>query len=347
MKIRDAIRCLQERGELQVIDKEVHWKYDIGSICRNNSNTPYLFNNISEYDGFKLFTGGFASRMSIAVILNTEGENSFKKITNVIRNRLQKRYSPKILYKNYQQNGFSRIDPVNLYKLPVPWWDRRDCGRYIGTWHANISKDVIDLSRNVGIYRMLIIDENHTTVSVSAKSHLNQQFLTAEKNGIDLEMVTVIGTEEEVVMAASAAVPKGVDELEIAGAIACNPICISHCDSIALEYPLHSEIVIEGKLKAGVRVNDGPFADYTGETSCNANALLYEITALYCQKNCIFRGMAVGNPGAEDHKMLSILASAGMMHFHGSNYRNYIQAFLLRHGFYSLFQLSGRMIRVS
>jgi 4-hydroxy-3-polyprenylbenzoate decarboxylase len=346
MNIRDAIRYLQESGELQVIDKEVHWKYDIGSICRNNSNTPYLFKNISEYDGFKLFTGGFASGRSISVILNTGGETSFKKITNVIRNRLEKSYSPQILNKNYQQNGFSRIDPVNLYKLPVPWWDRRDCGRYIGTWHANISKDVIDLSRNVGIYRMLIIDEKHTTVNVSAMSHLYQQFVTAEKKGVDLEMVTVIGTEEEVVMAASAAVPKGVDELEIAGAFACNPIIISHCESIALEYPIHSEIVIEGKLKAGVRVNDGPFADYTGEASSNANALLYEITALYCQNNCIFRGMAVGNPGAEDHNMLSILASAGMMHFHGSNYRNYVQAFFLRHRLFSLFQLSGKKICV-
>lgn len=347
MQMRDVIKSLQERKELKVIDKEVHWKYDIGSICRNNSNTPYLFNNISEYSGYKLFTGGFASEKSIAVILNIGVESSFKGIKNEIRNRLEKKHSPQILNKNYQQNGFERINPVNLFKLPVPWWDKRDCGRYIGTWHANISKDVNDQSRNVGIYRMMIIDEKHATVSVSAMSHLNQQFVIAEKKGIDLEMVTVIGTEEEVVMAASAAVPKGVDELEIAGAIACNPIILSHCESITLEYPIHSEIVIEGKLKAGVRVNDGPFADYTGEISCNTNALLYEITGLYCRENCIFRGMAVGNPGAEDHKMLSILASVRMMHFHGSNYRNYVQAFLLRHGLYTLFQLSGRKFKAS
>jgi 4-hydroxy-3-polyprenylbenzoate decarboxylase len=347
MKMRDIIGSLEESHELQIIDKRVHWKYDIGSICRKNPHTPYLFNNINEYDGNKLFTGGFSSVRSIGITLNIGAESSLTKIKTVIRNRLENRYPPQIINNSYQKNEFLRIEPVNLYVLPVPWWDKRDCGRYIGTWHANISKDTDELSRNVGIYRMMIIDEKHTTVSVSAKSHLNQQFLIAEKKGIDLEMVTVIGTEEEVVMAASAAVPKGVDELEIAGALACNPIIISNCESIALEYPINSEIVIEGKLKAGIRVNDGPFADYTGETSCNANALLYEITALYCRKSYIFRGMAVGNPGAEDHKMLSILASVGMMNFHGSNFRNNVQAFLLRHELYMLFQLSGRKLRTT
>jgi UbiD family decarboxylase len=344
MKMRDAIRCLQKKEELQVLDHEVHWKYEIGSICRKNSNKPYLFNNISEYKGFKLFTGGFSSNKSISTILNIEPESSFNTINSVIRKRLQKRCPPQILNKNYLQNDYLRINPVNLLKLPVPWWDKRDCGRYIGTWHANISKDINDQSRNVGIYRMMIVDEKNTTVSVSGMSHLFQQFLEAEKKGIDLEMVTVIGTEEEVVMAASAAVSKNVDELDIAGAIACNPVIISPCETISLEYPVNSEVVIEGKLKAGVRVKDGPFADYTGEISCNTKALLYEVSTIYYRENCVFRGMAVGNPGAEDHKMLSIIASAGMMHFHGSNYRNYIQAFLLRHRFYSLFQLSGKKL---
>lgn len=347
MNMRDAIGYLQKNEELQVVDHEVHWKYELGSICRKNYNKPFLFNNINEYRGFKLFTGGFSSKKSITTILNIEPGSSFKKINSDIRTRLKKKIPPQLLNKNYQQNGYLRIDPINLLRLPVPWWDERDCGRYIGTWHANISKDINDQSRNVAIYRMMIIDEKHTTVSVSRLSHLAQQFLEAEKKGIDLEMVTVIGTGEEVVMAASAAVPKGIDELDIAGAIACDPVIISPCETISLEYPVNSEIVIEGKLKAGIRVNDGPFADYTGETSCNTKALLFEITALYYRENCIFRGMAVGKPGAEDHKMLSIMASAGMMHFHGSNTRNYIQAFLLRQRFYKLFQLSGKTFHTS
>lgn len=345
MKMRDAIQRLHENNNLFVVDNEVHWKFDIGNICRKNSNVPILFNSISEYSEFTLFTGAFSSSKSITAILNIEDQSSFNEINIAIKKRLQKKHLPQTIYSSYSQNGFKRIGPVNLFRLPVPWWDERDCGRYIGTWHANISKDVDDLSRNVGVYRMMIIDENHTTVSVSKRSHLNQQFLTAEKKGADLEMVTVIGTEEEIVMAASAAVAKNTDELTIAGALACNSILISPCESISLEYPLNSEIVIEGKLKAGVRVNDGPFADYTGETSCNSNALLYEISAIYCRDNCIFRGMAVGNAGAEDHRLLSILASAGMMHFHGSNYRNVIQSFLVRNRLYSLFQLSGRKFR--
>jgi 4-hydroxy-3-polyprenylbenzoate decarboxylase len=345
MNLKCTIEKLRQSGDLFEIDRKVDWKYEIGAICRKKHNSPCLFTNIKDYKGFSLFTGGFSSFNSICTVLGVNGKHSFKEINRVVKDRLNKREIPHIVDKTCTHYGFMYSPTVNLFHLPVPWWDKRDCGRYIGTWHANITKDIESQKRNVGIYRMMIIDENHTTISVSKNSHLAQQFLSAEKNGMDLEMVTAIGTQEQIVMAASAAVPYGSDEFEIAGAILCQPVLLGMCETITLEYPVESEIILEGRIKAGLRVTDGPFADYTGIPSSNKNALLYEITAMYCKERCVFRGMAVGKPGAEDHRLLSILASNGMMNFHGSKYKNSLQAMFLRHQLFTLFQLSGRTMR--
>jgi 4-hydroxy-3-polyprenylbenzoate decarboxylase len=344
MILKTAIERLRDRKELYEINQEIDWKFQVGSICRKHINKPILFSNVKDYNQFKLFTGGFSSEKTICILLGIEEYSSTKKISSIVRNRLQNKYVPKIVNGTSNDNGFSNYLPTNLMSLPIPWWDRRDSGRYIGTWHANITKDIKNLTRNVGVYRMMVLDETHTTISVSKHSHLAQHFLNAEAQGRDLDMVTAIGTEEEIVMAAAAAVPNGCDEFEIAGAISCNPITLGRCMTISLEYPVNSEIILEGKLKAGIRVTDGPFADYTGTTSCNKNALLYEVSAIYYKNDPIFRGMAVGMAGAEDHQMLSILALIGMMHFHGSKYRNILQSFLLRCRLFKLFQLSGKIL---
>jgi UbiD family decarboxylase len=346
MNLRECIDNLRNESLLVEINREVDWKYEIGTICRDTIDAPLLFTNIKDYKGTILFTGGFSSVKSICTVLEIEKKQTLKQIGDSIRERLHKKEIPRLIEKTYTQNGFVSSTPHNLFKLPVPWWDKRDCGRYIGTWHANITKDIDSKIRNVGIYRMMIIDENHTTLSVSINSHLAQQFLTAEKRGMDLEMVTAIGAQEDVVLAASAATPSGIDELEIAGSILRQPVSMGLCETIDLEYPIDSEIILEGRLKAGVRVTDGPFADYTGIASSNRNALLYEVTAMHCKDNCIFRGMAVGKPGAEDHKLLSVLASIGMMNFHGSELKNRIQTLLLRNQLFRLFQLSGRNVNL-
>ncbi|MBN1603406.1 MAG: UbiD family decarboxylase [Chitinispirillaceae bacterium] len=346
MNLRECISKLRNEGLLVEIDHEVDWKYEIGTICRENIDTPILFTKIKDYKDSTLFTGGFSSVKTIRTVLEMDKEQSLKQIGDCIRERLRKKETPCLIDKTYNRNGFSSTTSVNLFELPVPWWDKRDCGRYIGTWHANITKDIVSKIRNVGIYRMMIIDDNHTTISVSANSHLAQQFLVAEKKGLDLEMVTAIGTQEDVVLAASTATLCGIDELEIAGSILRKPVSLGLCETIDLEYPIDSEIILEGRLKAGVRVTDGPFADYTGVANSNRNALLYEVTAMHCRENCIFRGMAVGKPGAEDHKLLSVLASIGMMNFHGSKLKNRIQTLLLRNQLFTLFQLSGRNLKV-
>jgi hypothetical protein len=111
---------------------------------------------------------------------------------------------------------------------------------------------------------------------------------------------------------------------------------------VNLDVPTDAEIIIEGTVQAGKREHEGPFVDYAGVASTNPAALVFEASLLSRRPNGIFRGAAIGQPGAEDHLVYSLLASAGCLDFHGSRVRHQLQALALRLGWFKSFQALGR-----
>ncbi|MGB0103955.1 MAG: UbiD family decarboxylase [Candidatus Sulfotelmatobacter sp.] len=232
---------------------------------------------------------------------------------------------------------------VDLLKLPVPRWSNHDGGRYLGTWHINVTKDPEAGSRNIGVYRMQLLGPKHATVSASPGSHLSQHFARAEKEGRPLPMAVAIGVSEAVVMAAAAAYPDGMDEYELAGGLQQEPVQLVRCQTVNLEVPAQSEIVIEGLIQPGVRVQDGPYFDYTGKPNTNPNAFLFEATQLMFRSNPIFRGTSIGVPGAEDHQLFALLAELKLRDFHGSRVKRLVQDLLLKRRLFRTFQLAGKL----
>ena len=144
-------------------------------------------------------------------------------------------------------------------------------------------------------------------------------------------------------MAAGAAYPCGRDEYDLAGSLQNESVQLIKCRTVDIEVPADAEIVIEGLIKPGVRVQDGPFFDYAGKLNTNRNAFLFEATRLTYRNNPILRGTAVGVPGAEDHQMFSVLAGLNLADFHGSRRRQQIQNQFLKKRLFRAFQWAGRV----
>lgn len=71
-------------------------------------------------------------------------------------------------------------DQVDLTELPIPWWNEKDGGRYIGTWHLNITKDPETGQRNVGVYRMQLLGPRQTSINYSENSDIALHIAKAE-----------------------------------------------------------------------------------------------------------------------------------------------------------------------
>lgn len=342
MDMRSFIECLRDRGQLRRIDREVDWKYELGAMTRE-AHESLLFENIKDYPGHRVFTNGLINLGSIALALGMESRTRRKELVREVRRRIATPIPPTHVASGPLLENVVEGPEIDLLKLPIPYWNESDAGRYIGTWHVNISRDPEDRSYNLGVYRMQVLGPRQATISTSSKSHLGIQFAKAEALGKALETAVAIGVSEAVFMAAGAGYPCGKDEYELAGALQEKSVSLVKCQSIDLEAPADAEILIEGYIKPGVRVLDGPYFDYAGKATANPKAFLFEATRMMFRNKPIFRGAVVGYPGAEDLQLFSVLSEVGLFDFHGSKLRRVLQIFLLREGLFSAFQLAGRI----
>jgi 2,5-furandicarboxylate decarboxylase 1 len=339
--LREFISALAKAGFLNCVSEQVDWRVQIGRMSRQ-SDSPMLFESVKDYPQWKIFTGSFSQLPFIAMSLGLEAGISRRELVLELRKRLTGPLPP-VLLEQKAADFFPAGETVNIYDLPVPQWSEIDAGRYVGTWHVNITKDPDTRVRNLGIYRMQILNENQTTVSVSPRSHLAMHMEKAERAKRPLEMAVAIGVAEPIIMAGAAALPYGTDELAVAGGLMSRPVEVVRCRTVDLEVPANSELVLEGKILPGERVNDGPYLDYAGIPSVNPKAYLFQVTAISWRDQPIFRGMAVGRPGAEDHQLFVLLARIGLLDFHGSRIRRALQDVLIRRRLFRLFQWSGRL----
>ncbi len=341
-ELREFIKRLDACGLLLKISDEIDWKYELGAVARK-INKAILFENVKGYPGRKVFVNGLCSYKNIVLALGLGDENiSPREVAKLIRQAQLNPIEP-VIVKDSPVLENRITENIDLQILPMPWWNEKDAGRYLGTWHLNISRDPVSGVRNIGVYRMQFLGQNKATISVSPRSHLAEHIRRAEKHNRPLPMSVAIGVDERLIICAAAAPEYGKDELAMAGSLISRPLDIYRCITQTLEAPADAEIVIEGYIKPGIRVQDGPFLDYAGIININRNAHLFEATGLFFKSDYIFRGTAVGKPGAEDHQLYTVLAWAGLADFHGSRIRRYIQNYLLRHRAYRLFQYSGRI----
>ncbi len=341
LNLRTFIDLLSREGCLKRISHTVDWKFEVGDITRTTEG-PLLFENIKDYPGLRLFTNGLRSPSSMAVALGFHPSQAWNSVIREIRWKAAAPLAPIVLESGPVLENVVEGEDIDFLKFPIPHWSRYDAGRYIGTWHINVTRDPETGSRNLGVYRMQVVGRNQATVSTYANSHLTLHFAKAEKKGQPLEMAVVIGAAEPLIIAAAAAYPGGSDEYNLAGALEGEAVRLIRCKTVDLEVPAESEIVIEGVIKPGVRVQDGPFFDYAGKPTTNPNAFLFEATRLSFRNDPIFRGTAIGHPAAEDQQLFWLLAELGLFDFHSSRPKHWVQSALIHRRLFRAFQTVGR-----
>ena len=342
MDLRGFIARLDQQRLLRRIEGPVDWRHEIGEITRNHQ-VPLLFENIKDYLGRAVFTNGLSCTASIALALGLDAGTSQKSIVREAARRIAVPIKPMIVETGPVLENVVEADKINFLDLPVPQWSRLDAGRYIGTWHINVTRDPDTGHRNLGVYRMQVLGPNRATVSTSPKSHLGRHLAKAEREQRPLEMAVAIGAGEALMIAAGAACPEGRDEFDLAGSLQQQPVRLVKCETVNLEVPADAEIVIEGLIQFGVRLPDGPYFDYAGKPTTNSKAFVFEATRLMFRNQPIFRGAAVGHPGAEDQQLFSLLSKLNLFDFHNSRTRHWIETKLIRAELFRAFQFAGRI----
>jgi 4-hydroxy-3-polyprenylbenzoate decarboxylase len=187
-------------------------------------------------------------------------------------------------------------DEVDLDALPIQTCWPGDAAPFI-TLPAVITRDPRTGGRNVGMYRMQKIDRRSTYMHWQIHKDGRMDYLAA---GGRLEVAVALGLDPVTTYAASAPLPKHIDELMLAGFLRGEAVELVQGKTVDLEVPATAEIVLEGYVEAGDEGIEGPFGDHTGYYSPAEPFPVFHITALTMRRDAIYPSIVVGKPPAED-----------------------------------------------
>jgi 4-hydroxy-3-polyprenylbenzoate decarboxylase len=203
---------------------------------------------------------------------------------------------PKSVKRGACQEIVLRGDEVDLGRLPVQTCWPGDAGPFI-TLPAVITRDPRTGQRNVGMYRMQVLDAQSTAMHWQIHKDGRADYLFTEGR---MEVGVALGLDPITAYSASAPLPKHIDELMVAGFLRGEPVELVKGVTVDLEVPAAAEIVLEGYIDKGELTTEGPFGDHTGYYTPAEQFPVFHVTAITMRRGAIYPSIVVGKPPQED-----------------------------------------------
>jgi 4-hydroxy-3-polyprenylbenzoate decarboxylase len=215
---------------------------------------------------------------------------------------------------------------LSLFDFPILQCWPKDAGRFI-TLPCVVTRDPKTGKRNVGMYRMQVYDERTTgmhwqrqkvaaehyrdrmrqtqpaaslRVDLMARSSGGSVLAPGDRPTGKMEVAVAIGTDPAVTFSAIVPAPPDVEEYLIAGFLRQKPVELVKCETVDLEVPATSEIVLEGYVNLDELRTEGPFGDHTGFYSLEDEYPVFHVTCITRRQDPIYATTIVGKPPMED-----------------------------------------------
>ncbi|MDO8720792.1 MAG: UbiD family decarboxylase [Syntrophales bacterium] len=269
--LKEFVDKLEEAGEIKKIKVEVDWRDEIAAVGKEavTKDSPALiFENIKDYKktpGKKVALNLLSSfqRMSLALGLNKDTKP--KELLNVYRERIRNPIKPMLVSTGSCKEIVKKGKDINIFDFPIIKINPNDGGRY-SVWQCCITKDPETGWINVGMYNSMLYEKDAISVSPVRTQHMAIHGRKYHAINKPMPYAIAIGCEPLTMMVGCAPFKPGVNEFDMAGALRREPVEMVKCETVDLEVPANSEIVIEGtvNLDPNTYREEGPFGRYTG-----------------------------------------------------------------------------------
>ena len=264
--LRDFIDDLKSAGELVEIDDEVDTDFEISAydvISGRFSGPAILFNNVKGAKGYRVLVGHIAGsfqrphkRIAIGFGLSpdlTRTEwflEARKSISNMLR--------PVEVATGPCKEVVKMGKEVNLMEYPFTYHAIGDGGRYI-LMNATTVKDPDSFWMNSGDYSIEVFSRNRLVITAQAHSNFLSIYLNKyQARGNAMPVAVTLGGDPAISVVASAILPSGVTEYDMAGGMRGTPMELIRCETSELLVPANAEMIIEGEIRPYERLPEGP-----------------------------------------------------------------------------------------
>jgi 4-hydroxy-3-polyprenylbenzoate decarboxylase len=318
----EFIQALKREGELKTISHPVSAVLEISKLTDAESKSPgggkALFFEKVKDSPFPAATNLFGSSRRICLALGVENlEHLGDRIREIIRMSPPKDLRDMLgmlttafsLSRFFPRKSRAKVPPcqqvvikgddINLFDLPILHCWPQDAGRFI-TLPLVITQSLSTGKRNVGMYRMQVFDRQTTGMHWHIHKDGSNYFNEYRKAGKRMPVAVAIGADPATIYAATAPMPRNVDEMILAGFIRNAPVAMTRCLTCDLEVPAEAEFVLEGYVEPDELRREGPFGDHTGYYSLADDYPVFHVTAITHRKSPVYCATLVGRPPMED-----------------------------------------------
>ncbi len=314
--LQELVRLLERRGELKRIPVLVDPDLEISEITQRvfrrggpallfervkGAHLPVLTNLFGTRERAEQVFGKSIDELAslISEMLNLEFPATLKGSLSLFPKLSSlKALIPKKVSSPPCQEVITR-DP-DLLQLPVLKTWPADAGPFI-TLPQVITRHPETGRRNVGMYRMQVINGQTTGMHWHPHKDGAIHFSLYKKRGIRMPVAVALGGDPLLAYLATAPLPEGLDEWNFAGLLRGHRIPIARCVTNDLFVPAEADIVLEGYINPGEPMKmEGPFGDHTGFYSPPEPFPLFHVTCITQKQEAIYPATVVGKPPMED-----------------------------------------------
>lgn len=312
------VQTLEAAGELKRITVEVDPVLEITEIADREMKRPgggkaLLFEKCKGAK-FPLLINGYGSekRMALALgvasvdeiateleaLLKAKPPTSFKEAISLLGTAMELRHAkPKTV------NGSSaRVETqgLGLSALPVQKCWPQDAGRFI-TLPLVITRDPDTGARNVGMYRMQVIDDRTTFMHWQLHKTGARHWRRYRELKQRMPVTVCLGGDPTYAFCATAPLPDGLDEFMLAGYLRKKSVELAKGQGNDLEAPVDCDFVLEGYVEPDEKLEmEGPFGDHTGYYTLPEPYPKFHIERITHRRDAVYGSTIVGIPPMED-----------------------------------------------
>jgi 4-hydroxy-3-polyprenylbenzoate decarboxylase len=321
--LRGWIAQIEQHGELARIAATVDPHEELGAVTllasRQGNSPALIFENLQgDTTGSRILTNMLGpSRERYALAVGLDPSASTPEMIQATRSIMNGPIAPVIIPKDRAPVNDEVLTgkDIDLTKFPIPTFWPGDGGRFIGTGDITLTVSPETGRINVGCYRQMLQGPNRVSLYCSPGKHglLDREAWWAR--GEPCEVVAGYGIDPVLFMLAAQSFAADESELEVAGGIMGRPVELTEAEFVSLPIPANAEFVIEGVLRQGDVMLEGPLGEFTGYYGRERSPQpVIEVLAVHHRKSPIFtHALMARYPSCEIGAYYAIMRSARIL----------------------------------
>src|SRR6185437_11547659 len=321
--LREWIALIEQNGALKRIREPVDADEELSAItymATRGENAPaLLFETIMDDESgssvLANMLGSSKERYALAVGINPN--LSIAEMIVETRAIMSRRIAPRRVTKaNAPVNEIVlHGDDIDLTRFPSPKFWAGDGGRYIGTGDITLTASPDSGRLNVGCYRQMLHGPRRVGLYCSPGKHGLLDREAWWRQGKPCEVVVAYGIDPVLFMLAAQAFGAKESELDVAGGMMGRGVELTEAETVGLPIPARAELVIEGTVRQGDVLDEGPLGEFTGYYGRERSPQpVIDVTALHMRKAPILTAALMAKyPSCEIGAYYAIMRSARIL----------------------------------